>query len=159
MVPCTLPTANSNEPVLRLSCFPMSIHTALLELVPSGTLLVTASVIALAAPASAHHSISGQYDLNARIALRGVIERVDWINPHAYVHLDVTEANGIATSWALATVPLPMMRKAGLTKEMLAGNPGEVVTIDVLPGLNGTKQGWIVKITYSDGHFIALSGR
>ena len=52
-----------------------------------------------------------------------------------------------------------MMRKAGLTKEMLAGNEGEIVTIDVLPGLNGTKQGWIVKITYPDGHFYQLSGR
>jgi hypothetical protein len=111
------------------------------------------------AGATAHHSISGQYDLDDRATLSGVIERVDWINPHAYVYLDVTETDGSVTKWALATVPLPMMRKAGLTREMLAGREGEVVTIDVLPGLNGTKQGWIVKITYPDGHFYQLSGR
>jgi hypothetical protein len=115
--------------------------------------------IVIGAGATAHHSISGQYDLDGRATLRGVIERVDWINPHAYVYLDVTEADGSLTKWALATVPLPMMRKAGLTREMLAGRKGDVVTIDVLPGLNGTKQGWIVQITYPDGHFYQLSGR
>jgi hypothetical protein len=121
--------------------------------------LLCVGIALAAAAASAHHSISGQYELDGRAALRGVIDRVDWINPHAYVYLDVTEADGIVTEWALATVPLPMMRKAGLTREMLAGNAGETVTIDVLPGLNGTKQGWIVKITYPDGHFYQLSGR
>ena len=71
---------------------------------------------------------------------------------------NVPDGSGV-TRWALATVPLPMMRKAGLTRELLAGRPGETVTIDALPGLNGTKQGWIVRITYSDGHFYQLSGR
>ena len=120
---------------------------------------LAACVLLGALPAQAHHSISGQYDLDDSASLRGVIARVDWINPHAYVYLDVTESDGSVTSWALATVPLPMMRKAGLTREMLAGNAGEVVTIDVLPGLNGTRQGWIVRITYPDGHFYQLSGR
>lgn len=113
---------------------------------------------AAALPAHAHHSISGQYDLDGRVMLRGTIARVDWINPHAYVYLDVPDGSGI-TQWALATVPLAMMRKAGLTREMLAGRPGETVTVDALPGLNGTKQGWIVRITYADGHFYQLSGR
>ena len=123
--------------------------------------LIVAITLGLAGalPAQAHHSISGQYDLDGSATLRGVISRVDWINPHAYVYLDVTEADGSVTRWALATVPLPMMRKAGLTREMLAGRKGDVVTIDVLPGLNGTKQGWIVQITYPDGHFYQLSGR
>src|ERR1700741_1099083 len=107
---------------------------------------VVALVLTATVPARAHHSISGQYDLDARATLRGIIARVDWINPHAYVHLHVTEADGSKTNWARATVPLPMMRKAGLTREMLAGNRGEAVTIDVMPGLNGVKQGWIVKI-------------
>jgi hypothetical protein len=115
--------------------------------------------IAIGAGATAHHSISGQYDLDGRATLRGVIARVDWINPHAYVYLDVTDADGSVTKWALATVPLPMMRKAGLTREMLAGKPGESVTVEILPGLNDTKQGWIVQITYPDGHFYQLSGR
>ena len=122
--------------------------------------LAVALALALAAgvPAHAHHSISGQYDLESQVTLRGVIARVDWINPHAYVYLDVPEGTGV-TRWALATVPLPMMRKAGLTRELLAGRPGETVTVDALPGLNGTKQGWIVRITYADGHFYQLSGR
>ena len=119
-------------------------------------------LLALAFAASgafAHHSISGQYDLSRRTTLQGVISRVDWINPHAYVYLDVEEPDGGTTTWALATIPLPMMRKAGLTREALAGTPGESVTIEVMPGLEGRHQGWIIKIAYPDGHFYQLSGR
>jgi hypothetical protein len=108
---------------------------------------------------AAHHSITGQYDLSRRLTLSGVIERVDWINPHAYVYLQVEQDDGSTESWALATVPLLMMRQAGLTREALAGNAGEVVTIDVLPGLEERRQGWILKISYPAGHFYQLSAR
>jgi hypothetical protein len=107
----------------------------------------------------AHHSISGQYDLEKHVTLRGVIARVDWVNPHAYVYLDVPGEGRQTTTWALATVPLPMLRKANLTEEKFAGKRGETVTIDVLPGLDGALQGWILKITYADGHFYQLSNR
>jgi hypothetical protein len=48
---------------------------------------------------------------------------VDWINPHIYVHLDVKESDGTTNTWALATLPTAMMRRAGLTKESLQGKP------------------------------------
>jgi len=105
----------------------------------------------------AHHSVPGQYDMSKSLTLKGVISKVDWINPHAYVYLDVRDANGKVTTWALATVPLAMMRKAGLTKEALKGKPGEVVTIAAMPALDRTKRmGWISRITYSDGHYYHL---
>ena len=49
--------------------------------------------------------------------------------------------------------PIPMLRKAGLTKEKLSGKPGELVTIVANPARNGKDLGWISKITYSDGHY------
>jgi hypothetical protein len=62
----------------------------------------------LGAPvALAHHSVSGQFDTSKSITLKGVISRVEWINPHIYVHLDVKDENGTVTTWALETLPSP----------------------------------------------------
>jgi hypothetical protein len=91
------------------------------------------------------------------LTLKGVITKVDWINPHVYLHLDVKEADGTVTSWALSTLPTAMMRRAGLTKETLQGKQGEVVTITAIAARDETKHlGWISKITYADGHHVQL---
>jgi hypothetical protein len=107
-------------------------------------------------PALAHHSITGQFDLSKMTTLRGTVARVDWINPHVYVLLDVKDANGAVTTWELSTIPLAMLRKAGITKELLRGKPGDVVTMVVHPALNGRRRGWVSKITYPGGKFYAL---
>ena len=119
--------------------------------------LVAATLVVVAGSLSAHHSVSGQYDASRPLTLSGVISKVDWINPHVYLHLDVKEKDGAVTTWTLSTLPTAMMRRAGLTKESLQGQPGEVVTITAIAARDETKKlGWISKITYADGHHVQL---
>ena len=119
--------------------------------------LVAATFMVVAGSLSAHHSVSGQYDASRPLTLTGVISKVDWINPHIYLHLDVKEKDGAVTTWTLSTLPTAMMRRAGLTKESLQGQPGEVVTISAIAARDETKKlGWISKITYADGHHVQL---
>ena len=119
--------------------------------------LVAATLVVVAGSVSAHHSVSGQYDASRPLTLTGVISKVDWINPHIYLHLDVKEKDGAVTTWTLSTLPTAMMRRAGLTKESLQGQPGEVVTINAIAARDETKKlGWISKITYADGHHVQL---
>src|SRR5262245_1605596 len=119
--------------------------------------LVVIAFAGLAATLSAHHSVSGQYDASKPWRLTGVITKVDWINPHIYLHVDVKEKDGAVTTWTLSTLPTAMMRRAGLTKESLQGMPGEVVTITAIAARDETKKlGWISKITYADGHHVQL---
>ena len=119
--------------------------------------LVAATVMVVAGSLSAHHSVSGQYDASRPLTLTGVISKVDWINPHIYLHLDVKDKDGAVTTWTLSTLPTAMMRRAGLTKESLQGQPGEVVTITAIAARDETKKlGWISKITYADGHHVQL---
>ena len=110
-------------------------------------------------PASfAHHSVSGQFDTSQKVKLTGVISKVDWINPHIYVHLDVKDDAGNMVPWRLETAPPAFMRKAGLTSAKLMGD-GQEVTIEGYPARDGTQHlGWILTITYADGHFYQLSG-
>ena len=56
--------------------------------------LVAATLVVMTATTSAHHSVSGQYDTSKPMTLTGVISKVDWINPHIYLHLDVKEKDG-----------------------------------------------------------------
>ena len=124
------------------------------------SLLVVAMGIAVSATLLAHHSVPGQFDMSKPVTLKGVITKIDWINPHIYVHLDVKDGSGTTSTWALATLPTAMMRRAGLTRESLQGKPGEEVTINAVPARDGSKQlGWINKITYADGHSFAPTGQ
>src|SRR5262245_56440871 len=91
-----------------------------------------AAVLTASPPLGAHHSVPGQFDMSKSATMKGVISRVEWINPHIYISLDVKDADGTTTTWSLETLPTAMMRKAGLTKESIAGQPGEMVTVTVL---------------------------
>ena len=121
--------------------------------------LVVSAILMLAAATAAftHHSVSGQFDTTRQVMITGVISRIDWVNPHIYVMVDGKDEAGAAGQWALETIPTAMARKAKLTKDMLAGKPGETITVTGHPARDGRKSAWVLKITYSDGHFFQLS--
>ena len=107
--------------------------------------------------AGAHHSVSGQFDRDKRVSVSGVITEVEWINPHTYIHLESRDKHGAVTMWQFESAPTAMLRKIGLTKELLMGD-GATVTIDAILARDGTENyGWLLKIQYPDGHFYQLS--
>lgn len=112
----------------------------------------------LTAPlASAHHSIAGQFDMTKSVTLKGVVSKVDWVNPHIYISVDVKSADGKSDTWRLECVPVGMARKAGLTKAQLEGH-GETVTINAHPARDGTRHlGFMTKLTFPDGHFFQFA--
>jgi Family of unknown function (DUF6152) len=121
--------------------------------VRSGAVLVLSIVMTVgAADALAHHSVAGEFDVKTLVKLNGVVSEVEWANPHIYIHLDARDAAGNVTTWRLESVPVGMMRKAGLSKVMLLGN-GQTASVDAYPARDGTPHlGYLVKITYADGH-------
>ena len=109
------------------------------------------------AHAIAHHSIAGQFDLEKRETLTGVISDIEWVNPHIYLHLDVTDDKGSVTTWRVESVPIAMLRKGGITKEMLMAD-GQLATIEVLVARDGTKHlAYALTIAYADGHRYKLA--
>lgn len=108
--------------------------------------------------AAAHHSVSGQFDSNKPVTLEGVISKIDWINPHIYVYLDVPNEDGGVTTWRFASLPTAMLRKAGLTSEMVRGG-GAVVTAHGIRARDGTENlAWLHRIDYPEGHHYQFSG-
>jgi hypothetical protein len=111
-----------------------------------------------ALPVAAHHSVSGQFDREKRVSLTGVITKVDWINPHTYLHLEVRDDDGSVTTWRRESLPTAMLRKAGITSAMLMGD-GATVTVDTILAHDGTQNlGWLLRIDYPDGHHYQLAG-
>jgi len=126
-------------------------RTVLLSLAVLGTVL-------LGPGAAAHHSVAGQFDSTKRTTITGVVSKVDWINPHVYVHMDVADEKGAITAWRLESLPTAMLRKAGLTSEMIKGG-GQKVTAVAILARNGTPNlGWLLNLTYEDGHEYVLAG-
>jgi hypothetical protein len=103
------------------------------------------------APAFAHHAPVAEFDMDKDVTLRGVISKVEWINPHVYIYIDVKDDKGNVTTWALESLPTRFFHNMGLTKAMLG--EGQAVTIVAKPAkIPGKPLAWISRITYPDGH-------
>jgi hypothetical protein len=121
------------------------------------TALLAITLLAAVSPAFAHHSIAGEFDVQKTVTLKGVVSKVDWVNPHIYITLDARTAGGKSEPWRLECVPVGMARKAGLSKSMLQGH-GETITVVVHPARDGTKHlGFMMKLTFPDGHFLQFA--
>jgi hypothetical protein len=77
---------------------------------------------------SAHHSFAAEYDANKPVTLKGNVTKVDWINPHSWVHIDVTGADGKVTNWNCETAPPNTLYRQGWRRDSL--KDGDEVTID-----------------------------
>ena len=119
--------------------------------------LVAVGLAAACAMASAHHSLAGQFDTEKTFELDGVVSRVDWVNPHTYVYVDVKQAGGTALTYKLESLPVAIMRKAGLSKQELLGDGG-MVHFKAHPARNGTATlGYLVVLKLASGREIQFA--
>jgi hypothetical protein len=121
--------------------------------------LALAATIALLSslPSAAHHAVSAEFNSEKILTLKGVVSKVDWVNPHIFVYLDVKDESGKVTTWRLQSLPPLFFKGSGLTKERLLD--GTETTVNVYPAKDGTDAfGFLLKLSYPDGHFYNLGG-
>ena len=114
------------------------------QLLGAAAALVMA-LLGAAAPALAHHSLQSEYDIEKSITLKGTVTKVDWVNPHVYVYLDVKDANGAVTKWAVTTLPPGNLRRGGLTRQLLGYGARD-----------GSNLAFLRTITFADGHKLEI---
>ena len=124
-------------------------------------LLVAVFGLLAGMPVLAHHSIGGVFEESKQMALKGTLTKIEWINPHIHLYLDVTEPDGKKTTWEIETFPTNWMRKAGISKAAVWANAeaGEIVVVNVNPSRDLSEhRAYLLRITYPDGHFIHVTG-
>ena len=120
-------------------------------------LLAAAAALSFALPLAAHHAVSAEFNSDKVITLKGVVSKVDWVNPHIFVYLDVKDDSGKVTTWRLQSLPPMFFKGSGLSKDKLMD--GSEATINAYPAKDGTEAfGFLLKLTYPDGHFYNLGG-
>ena len=86
------------------------------------------SLAVFASSASAHHSFAAEYDNNKQITVKGVVQKVEWVNPHAYVFIDVKDESGKVTTWAFESLSPNALARQGWSRNSL--KVGETVTVN-----------------------------
>ena len=106
----------------------------------------------LAGPASAHHSVQAQFDIHKTFTVSGTVAKVEWINPHSYLTINVKDADGKIQKWAFELGGPGALRRAGMSREDRGGlKPGDEVTASGLAAKDGSTTGFLQELKLADG--------
>jgi hypothetical protein len=120
--------------------------------------IVVAGLLLNAAPMFAHHAFAAEFDAKKPVKLRGTVTKMEWINPHAWIHIDVKDPDGKVVQWMIeAGTPNTLFRR-GFTKNSLA--PGTEIFVDGYQSKDGSNRANGRDVTFPDGRklFLGSSG-
>jgi hypothetical protein len=111
--------------------------------------ITLAALLALSMQLVAHHAFSAEFDANKPVKLRGNVVKMDWINPHAWLYVDVKNPDGSITSWMIELGPPNALLKRGWTKQSVP--PGMEVIVDGYQSKDGALRANGRDVTLPDG--------
>ena len=115
-------------------------------------------VLAFAGLVSAHHSVQSQFDIHKTVSISGVVAKMEWINPHSYLTVNVKDADGKIQKWAFELGGSGALRRAGLSRADRGGiKAGDQVTVTALAARDGSNSGFLQELKISDGRVFKFS--
>ena len=113
-----------------------------------------AALLLAAVPVWAHHAFAAEFDAKKPVKLEGKVTKMEWINPHAWIHIDVKNPDGTVTNWMVeGGTPNTLLRR-GFTKDSLA--VGTEIVVDGYQSKDGSNRANGRDITFTDGRKLFL---
>ncbi len=123
----------------------------------AASIALAAAVAAFAPPAAAHHAFSAEFDATRPVTLRGTVSRVEWVNPHAWIHISVI-TKGKAGEWMIEGGTPNALFRRGITRDSL--KPGTEIVVVGYQAKDGSNRANGRDLTLADGRklFLGSSG-
>ena len=119
---------------------------------------IVGAALALPARSFAHHSVQAQFDVSKQFSISGTVARVEFVNPHSYLTINVKGDDGKIVKWAFEMTGLGGLRRAGLSRADRGGlKPGDQITVTALAARDGSNSGLAQVIKMADGRVFKLT--
>jgi hypothetical protein len=123
-----------------------------------GSSAVALAMLGAAATANAHHSFAAEFDANRPVELQGKVVKMEWINPHSWIHLEVVNQAGVTETWMVeGGAPNALLRR-GFNRDSLPA--GTEISVQGFQAKDGSLRANGRDITFADGSklFVGSSG-
>ena len=116
------------------------------------------ALLGWAPSASAHHAFAAEFDANKPVNFKGTITRMEWVNPHTWLHISIKKDDGAVENWAIEAGTPNVLFRRGFTKDTL--QVGTEVVVDGYQAKDGTRRAHGRDLTLPDGRklFLGSSG-
>ena len=116
------------------------------------------AITGAATSVSAHHAFAAEFDANKPVSFKGTITKMEWVNPHTWLHVDVKKPDGTSENWAIEAGSPNILLRRGITKDTL--KVGAKINVDGYQSKDGSHRANGRDLTFPDGRklFLGSSG-
>jgi hypothetical protein len=105
----------------------------------------------------AHHSLAGVYDMKGEKEITGTLAKIQFVNPHGSMTIEVKNADGTLTEWKFTTGSATTLAERGIGKSSNVLKAGDTITAKFIPARDGSPLGFLKSVTLADGKVIMIS--
>jgi Family of unknown function (DUF6152) len=120
---------------------------------------VVFGLLLAAMPVMAHHSVLSEFQMGSPTAIKGVLTKVEWDNPHIYWTVDAKDENGKVVRWSVEGLPPSYLHRSGVTRQQMQALIGTELTVHGRLAKDGSKLMWALDFTLADGKIVPIGPR